>query len=61
MIRRLYKYLRLCFGFATLQEICDASRGDKEWHDYPKHKGGDGIMTYFYRYKCHNCGKRFTI
>jgi hypothetical protein len=30
-------------------------------HDYWKWAGGDGVPAHFYEYRCHGCGKRFTI
>lgn len=40
---------------------CWFSRKLWDVHDYPKHKGGDGIPTHFFTYKCSKCGKQFSI
>lgn len=57
----ILKWFRLTFGFASVPEICKASKGVKDYHDYPIWKGGDGDPKHCYEYKCWCCGKRFTI
>lgn len=39
--------------------ICEMSRGNADYHDYP-----DGTVKepmHFYDYTCERCGKRFSI
>lgn len=61
LIKSALKWFRLYMGLSSVPEICEASKGDRDYHDYPKHKGGDGTATHFYRYRCWKCGKRFEI
>ena len=61
MLTKLIKWLKLKFGLAAIPDICLASKGSIDYHDYPKDKGGDGIASHFYTYTCWKCGKRFTI
>jgi len=44
-----------------LRFICWFSDKFFDIHDYYKEYGGDGIPSHFYVYKCHSCGKEFTI
>lgn len=60
MIKKILKYIRLHLGISDIKEICKNSN-KKDFHDYPKNKGGDGIPSHFYKYKCWNCGKVFEI
>lgn len=55
---RLWHWLR--FG-ARMNFTCWFSRHFWDIHDYPVRKGGDGIPSHFYTYKCWNCGKEFGI
>lgn len=40
---------------------CWFSRRFFDVHDYKKSKGGDGVPSHFYTYKCWKCGKEFRI
>ena len=60
-MKRFWRWFRLTFGLASVPEICEASTGKRDYHDYHKSKGGDGTPTHFYEYTCWNCGKRFGI
>lgn len=58
---RCLRWLRLMLGLATVPEICQASTGRRDYHDYKKAKGGDGVPAHFHEYTCWKCGKRFRI
>lgn len=60
-MKKLFLWLRLNLGLASMEEICEASRGKKDYHDYTTNKGGDGTPSHFHEYTCHSCGKRFGI
>ena len=60
-MKRIFRWLLLHIGLARVPEICDASTGAKDYHDYPVDKGGDGFPSHFHEYTCWNCGKRFYI
>lgn len=55
------RWFRLFFGLSQVPEICEASKGDRDYHDYQVNKGGDGTPSHFHTYTCWNCGKRFGI
>ena len=61
ILERIELWVRLRLGLATTDEICEASKGGKDFHDYHEHRGGDGHPSHFHVYKCWNCGKEFTI
>jgi hypothetical protein len=61
MLRNMLRWFRLNLGLSRVPEICEASEGSVDYHDYPISKGGDGTPTPVYKYTCWNCGKRFTI
>lgn len=46
-MKRVLKWFRLTFGLAAVPEICEASKGRRDYHDYPKSKGGDGTPPIF--------------
>lgn len=60
-MKRTLRWIRLQLGVSTLKEICEASLGNADYHDYPVSKGGDGYPSHFYEYTCHECGKKFGI
>ena len=61
MLKNFIRFIRIITGFATIQEICDASKGEKDYHDYYYNRGGDATPSHFHEYTCWNCGKKFTI
>jgi hypothetical protein len=60
-MKKLLRVCRLFLGIAKIPEVCEASRGKKDYHDYPTNKGGDGTPSHMYEYSCWNCGKKFSI
>lgn len=60
-MKRFMRWVRLMLGLATVPEVCEASSGGVDYHDYPKDKGGDGTPSHFHEYTCWNCGKKFGI
>jgi len=60
-MNRLLRWFRLTLGMAKVPEICEASRGNRDYHDYHIQKGGDGAPSHFHTYECWHCGKRFEI
>lgn len=60
-MKRFMRWVRLTFGLSTVPEVCEASSGGVDYHDYHKSKGGDGTPSHFYEYTCWNCGKKFGI
>ena len=59
--RKIALWFRLRLGLASVPEICWASRGKRDFHDYTTDKGGDGIPSHFHEYTCSCCGKKFGI
>lgn len=53
--------LKVWLGWGSVPDVCEMSRGDKDYHDFHEATGGDGIPTHFHTYTCWNCGKKFTI
>lgn len=60
-MNRLLRWFRLTFGLATVPEICEASKGSRDYHDYFVRTGGDGTPSHFHTYECWKCGKKFSI
>jgi hypothetical protein len=60
-MNRLLRWIRLTLGISQVPEVCEASSGENDYHDYPINKGGDGGPLHFHKYTCWNCGKRFEI
>lgn len=58
---RIGRWIRLTLGIAVVPEVCEASQGDKDYHDYQTSKGGNGHPDHFAKQQCWNCGKKFTI
>lgn len=61
VVKWLFKWPRLWLGLATVPEICEASKGSLDFHDYPISKGGDDCPWHMSAYTCWNCGKKFYI
>ncbi|MBU43280.1 MAG: hypothetical protein CMN76_08685 [Spirochaetaceae bacterium] len=61
VMNKAFKWVRLYLGIARVPEICEASTGKRDFHDYSVHKGGTGWPAHFYTYRCWNCGKEFEI
>lgn len=58
----LWIIIKTILGYGTIPHICLFHQKYKlDFHDYPIDKGGDGIPSHFYTYKCSYCGKEFTI
>ena len=62
-MKETLNFLKCLFGFGSVVDgsICRASKGCIDFHDYHVYKGGDGHPSHFYNYKCHKCGKVFSI
>jgi hypothetical protein len=53
--RRFLAYFRL-----SLAAVCEESRGNRDYHDWPDESEMAGPM-HFYTYHCSRCGKAFEI
>lgn len=53
--------LKVWVGLGSVPDVCEMSKGGKDYHDYKAEKGGDGTPSHFFTYTCWNCGKKFTI
>lgn len=63
MTERFLLWIWAFFGTHSIHNglTCKISREIRDVHDYPESKGGDGVPSSFYTYKCSRCGKEFTI
>ena len=57
----IWRKILVVLGFGSVPDICEMSKSGRDYHDYPKHKGGDGTPSHFYTYRCWKCGKEFRI
>lgn len=60
---KIFLFIKCLFGYGKIEEgsICWFSRNFFDIHDYQINAGGDGMPSHFHKYKCHKCGKEFTI
>lgn len=54
-----WTWIRLSFGFATLEERCKYSTDKKDYHDYPN--SIEGEPWHMVDLTCKTCGKKFHI
>lgn len=63
-MKKLYFFIRCLLGLGSVDDGSICWWGQKfkiDIHDYPVRKGGDGVPSHFYEYRCHKCNKNFTI
>ncbi len=53
--------LKVWLYIGKVPDICEMSKGEKDYHDYHVEKGGDGTPSHFYTYTCWNCGKNLLF
>ena len=60
---RILDLAYLLFRPRRVPWVCRFSERNPEWdlHDYHYRCGGDGYPDHFRTYRCHRCGKSFTI
>lgn len=60
---KILLFIKCLFGYGNIEDgsICWFSKKFFDIHGYQVEKGGDGIPSYFHKYKCHKCEKEFTI
>lgn len=62
-MKKVWWWIKCALGAGSIYDgsICWFSKKFYDVHDYHKRKGGDGLPSHFYDYKCSNCGKLFII
>lgn len=58
-MRRLWRRFLATYRL-NLKVVCEESRGDRDYHDYPDENEIAGAI-HGYTYHCDRCGKAFTI
>jgi hypothetical protein len=58
----MWKFIRRFLAWSRLNDraICEESRGDVDYHDWPDESEIAGPI-HGYTYHCERCGKAFTI
>lgn len=62
-MKKLWWCIKCIIGFGTVTDdsICWFSKKFFNIHDYHLHRGGDGVPTPFYEYKCSKCKQKYNI
>lgn len=59
MLKRFWRWF-LAFYRLDMTAVCEESRGEVDYHDYPDDEHGS-FMCHMVTLKCVRCGKEFTV